>query len=155
MHTPAEVDRERERERERESEREREREREREKNLDKRGEGQNSRPYYFLCTPPHRRRPATLHATFLFHSVAAHQVPPQRHFFIFFCFSFCSGDDYTPVDGAGRHLCFYSCVIDALRRCGAAAAVCFALDIYTKIGYISWFIGIKKLYIKSDIQHRL
>ena len=51
---------------------------------------QNSRPYYFLCTPPHRRRvmrsPATLHATVLFHSVAAHQVPLKRRFFLFFCF---------------------------------------------------------------------
>ena len=28
-----------------------------------------------------------LHFTVLFHSVAAHQVPPKRRFFLFFCFS--------------------------------------------------------------------
>ncbi len=103
------------------------------------GVRQNSRPYYFLCTPPHRRwqahRPATLHATVLFHSVAACQVPPKRRFLIFFCFS--SAPETTiflltrrsatlPMCARGG-----TCVIDAPRR-----QWCLALDIYTKIGYI-------------------
>ena len=52
---------------------------------------QNSRPYYFSMytrTPAAAAlcRPATLHATVLFHSVAARQVPPKRRFFLFFFF---------------------------------------------------------------------
>ena len=43
-------------------------------------------PLLFSMYTPHRRRPATLHATVLFHSVAACQVPPKRRFFLFFSF---------------------------------------------------------------------
>ena len=65
---------------------------------------QNSRPYYFLCTPPPRRRQrrAAPYARVLFHSVAAHQVPPKRRFFSFLSFFFWSGDDYIPVDAPQR-----------------------------------------------------
>ena len=48
-----------------------------------------------------KQQPVTLHATVLFHSVAAHQVPPKRRFFLFLFF-FCSGDDYIPVDAPQR-----------------------------------------------------
>ena len=86
------------------------------------------------------RRPATLHANCPI-SQRSPRVKCCRKgaFFFSFLFFFCSGDDY------------YSCWRTAARRflCVLGAAVCFALDIYTKIGYITWFIGRKKLYIKS------
>ena len=106
---------------------------------------QNSRPYYFLCAP---------YARALFHSVAVHQVPPKRRFFLFFRFS--SGPETTiflltrrsatlPMGARGG-----ACVIHAPRR------QCVLHFIFIqKIGYISWFIGRNKLYVKSDIQHRL
>ena len=62
------------------------------------------------------RRPTTLHATVLFHSVAARKAP-----FSFLFFFFWSGDDYIPVDvhSVTLPMCARggTCVIDAPRRC--------------------------------------
>ena len=79
------------------------------------GARQNSRPYYVLCP---------LHATVLFHSVTAHQVPPKTRFLLFF--SFPSAPETTifllthrsatlPMGARGG-----ACVIDAPRRCGGS-----------------------------------
>ena len=52
------------------------------------------------------RHPATFHATVLFHSVAARQVPQNRRFFLFFFFFFCSRGDYIPVDAPQRDVSY-------------------------------------------------
>ena len=111
----------------------------------------NSRPYYFLCTPhtgaAAHTAPATLHATVLFHSVAARQLPPKRRFFLFFFLLL--GDGYIPVDALGAR--GGTCVIDTPRRCGGSVFCTWYL--YKNRLYIMIYWR-KKQYIKSDIQHR-
>ena len=100
---------------------------------------QNSRPYYFLCTTPPRRRQRRAipwHFTPLSYFTASPRVnAAERRFFLFF--SFPSAPETTifrltrcsatlPMGARGG-----ACVIDAPRR------QCFALHIYTKIGYIT------------------
>ena len=68
---------------------------------------QNTPPLLFSMYTPTpaaagTRPPTTLHATVLFHSVAARQVPPKRRFFLLFFF-FCSRDNYIPVDAPQRN----------------------------------------------------
>ena len=73
------------------------------------------------------RRPATLHATVLFHSVAARQVLPKSRFFLFFSFS--SRRLYSCLcTAARRFLCVLGVALDALHRCAAALRQRCVLD---------------------------
>ena len=65
---------------------------------------QNSRPYYFLCTPRRRqRRAALLHFMPLSYFTASPRIKCRRKGAFFFSFVFFwSGDDYIPVDAPQR-----------------------------------------------------
>ena len=99
---------------------------------------QNSRPYYFLCTPPTLAaagaHTAPLHFTPLFFHSIAHVSSGRRKGAFFFLFLFFPAPETTifpvwrsatlPMGARGG-----ACVIDAPRR-----QCVFALDIYTNIG---------------------
>ena len=79
---------------------------------------------FSMCTPTPApaRHSATLHATVLFHSVTARQVPPKRRFFLFFFFLLLRETTIflltrrsvtLPMCARGG-----TCVIDAPRHCG-------------------------------------
>ena len=108
-------------------------------------------PIIFYVHPPPRRRQrraAPLHFTPLSYFTASPRVKCRRKgaFFFSIVFLLLRRRLYSCWRAAVRHfLCARggACVIDAPRW------QCYALDIYPKIGYISWFIGRKKLYIKT------